>query len=139
MFQLLRCIQSYSGIIKHIQELFRHTQGNTDFLKTLISYDKNFTLLLACFGSILTRLLNILHLYFSHYVSSIFSHNARGESSTGAGIFTNISHSNSYIGEKIKVYQNYSKYVNAICTTCITINYLFMDKTEKFVVLSARR
>ena len=28
----------------------------------------------------------------------------------------------------MKVYQNYSNYVNAICTTCITIDYLLRTK-----------
>ena len=57
----------------------------------LIFRDKNFILLLACFGSIFTRSLTLLS--FSPTISPSFPRSTRAESSTDPGIFTNILHS----------------------------------------------
>ena len=60
----------------------------------LISRDKKFILLLACFGLIFTRSLNFyqfLSLYF-FYSPPSFSRSARAESNPEPGMFTNILH-----------------------------------------------
>ena len=83
----------------------------------LISCDKNFILLLACFGLIFARSLALLSLqFFCHYIA-FFSCSARAEWNTESGIFTNILHSKWKYNIRVK-----NNYVNAMCTTCITVD-----------------
>ena len=70
-------------------------------------------------------------------MSPSFLHKARGESSNETGIFTVISHSNSYNGKKrkyIKIKLIYKCNVYYLHNSRLTVQ----DKTEKFVVLSTR-
>ena len=52
-------------------------------------------------------------------MSPSFPRSARAESKTESGIFTNILYPNSFVKDESI---SKSKYVNAVCTTCVTVH-----------------